>query len=338
MLKRKETSSTTGGGIKAVAKAAGVSPATVSRVLGHGAVSDELKARVEKAVKATGYRPNLSARRLRSQNTRTIGLIVADIRNPFFTAVSRVVEDMAYAQGMRVVLCNTDENPEREAFYLRSMQEERVTGLILTPTQATLQRLEKEPFLDVPLVMVDRYMPGGRYDAVVLDNHQAAAALVDHLIAKGCKRIAGLFGNSSRTGVERHAGYVAALEAHGLPVLGRFIRPYAADAEVAVTALLQDDKPDAVIASNSLLAVGMLWAVQGHGLSVPRDLALAAFDNEPWTSLIHPALTVIAQPVDQIGRDAMQLLHDRIRDPEAAPRTVLLPGQLLERGSTVPTQ
>lgn len=333
MKKNKENIATTTG-IKDVARAAGVSPATVSRVLGHGPVSLELKRRVEKAVKATGYRPNLSARRLRSQNTKTIGLIVADIRNPFFTAVSRVVEDMAYAQGMRVVLCNTDENPEREAFYLRSMQEERVTGLILAPTQTTLHKLEKEPLLDIPVVMVDRYVPGGRYDAVVLDNRRAIATLVEHLTGNGRRRIAGVFGNSSRTGVERHEAYTAALKTQDLPVISRLIRPYTADAETTVSALLEEDRPDAIIASNSLIAAGMLRAVQKRGWKVPHDISLASFDDEPWTSLVQPSLTVIAQPVNQIGHDAMQLLSDRIRVPDAAPRTVLLPGHLIERGST----
>lgn len=333
-MKQKKDISNTPAGIKDVARAAGVSPATVSRVLGAGPVSAELKKRVEKAVKQTGYRPNLSARRLRSQNTKTIGLVVADIRNPFFTAVSRVVEDMAYAQGMRVVLCNTDENPEREAFYLRSMQEERVTGLILAPTQTTLQKLEQAPLLDVPVVMVDRYLPGGRYDAVVLDNRRAASELVAHLIASGKRRIAGLFGNSSRTGLERHEGYTSALLEAGLPVLAQFIRPYTADAEAAAIRLLDEEKPDALIASNSLLAAGILRAAKSRALSVPEELALACFDDEPWTSLIQPSLTVIAQPVDQIGHDAMRLLSDRIREPSSHPRTILLPGRLIERGTT----
>ncbi|GAA0532814.1 substrate-binding domain-containing protein [Rhizomicrobium palustre] len=321
-------------GIKDVARAAGVSPATVSRALSGGPVSAELRKKVEKAVKAIGYRPNLSARRLRSQNTKTIGLVVADIRNPFFTAVSRVVEDMAYAQGMRVVLCNTDENPEREAFYLRSMQEERVTGLILAPTETTLHKLEKDPLLEVPVVMVDRYLASSRYDAVALDNVQAARVLVEHLIASGKKRIAGLFGNSSRTGQERYQGYAEAVTKAGLPVLGQFIRPYTSDAESALRQLWASEKPDAIIASNSLTAGGILRAVKALKLRIPEDLAVAAFDNEPWASLVEPGLTVIAQPVDDIGHAAMQLLSDRIQNPGLQPRTVMLGGELIVRGSS----
>ena len=168
---------------------AGVSPATVSRVLGNGPVSDDLRQKVEAAIKATQYRPNLAARRLRSQHSRTIGLIVSDIRNPFFTTLSRAVEDAAYGADMRVVLCNTDENPAREAMYLRMMQEERITGLIYAPTRTTAERLGRMEF-SFPVVLVDRTGPAGAHDAVTIDNASAAGLLVDHLVGQGHRRIA----------------------------------------------------------------------------------------------------------------------------------------------------
>ncbi len=321
-------------GIKDVARAAGVSPATVSRAFGRGPISPELRNRVEAAARAIGYRPNLSARRLRSQDTRTIGLMVADIRNPFFTAVSRAVEDIAYAQGMRVILCNTDENPDREAFYMQAMQEERVTGLIFAPTRITLEAMEQGFALDLPTVLVDRASPRCGHDAVMIDNRQAAALLVDHLADQGFKRIAGLFGAASTTGVERQAGYAAALKARGLPHLSRLVSPSAAAAEAALPELWREARPDAVITSNSLLASGLLKAARAKGLRIPNDIALATFDDEPWTSLVDPGLTALAQPVDQIGQEAMRLLADRIRNPGAETRTVLLPARLVERGSS----
>ncbi len=280
-------------GIKDVAREAGVSVATVSRVLSNGPVSDALRARVEDAVLATGYRPNLSARRLRSQHSQTIGLIVSDIRNPFFTAVSRAVEDAAFQAGMRVILCNTDENPEREAMYLRLMQEERVTGLIFAPTRATLAQLDRTD-LDFPVVLIDRSAPAGRFDSVVLDNPQAAALLVDHLHGQGYRRIAGLFGNTSTTAVERHAGYQAALAAHGLHAEARFVPPTAeaAEAEIArwlAAAQRSGAMPDAVMVSNSLLLMGVVKATRTLGLTIPGDLAVTGFDNEPWTSWSAPA-------------------------------------------------
>ena len=189
--------------VKDVARAAGVSPATVSRALGKGPISEALRAQVLEAVRTTGYRPNLAARRLRSQDSGTIGLIVADIGNPFFTGVAKAVEEAAYQAGLRVILCNTDEDPAREAIYLRLMQEERVTGLILAPTRTTADRLATQP-LEVPTVLIDRAGPPGRFDCVLLDNEAASAALVDHLVAQGHRRIAGLFGSFAPAATPLH--------------------------------------------------------------------------------------------------------------------------------------
>lgn len=323
-----------GVGIKDVARVAGVSPATVSRVLGNGPVSGDLRVRVEEALRSTGYRPNLSARRLRSRESRTIGLIVADIRNPFFTALSRAVEDAAYGAGMRVILCNTDENPEREAMYLRFMQEERITGVIYVPTRATAETLHRLRF-EFPVVLVDRSGPPDRYDAVVIDNRAAAAELVGHLAARGRRRIAGFFGNTSLTAVERREGYLAAIAAHGLTAEAHVIPPTAEAAATALAARLREDSPpDAWIASNSLILLGLLTALRDAGLRVPEDVAVAGFDNEAWTGLVGPGLTVIEQPVAEIGRTAMDLLFERLKRPEMPPRRVVLSGRMVMRGST----
>lgn len=321
-------------GIKDVAKAAGVSPATVSRVLGNGPVSADLKEKVEAAIRATGYRPNLSARRLRSQHSRTIGLIVSDIRNPFFTALSRAVEDAAYKAEMRVILCNTDENPAREAMYLRLMQEERITGLIYAPTRAGSDDLERLDF-DFPVVLVDRSGPPSLHDSVVIDNPEASRMLVEHLHATGRRRIGGLFGNTSSTAVERHRGYVQAMTALGLVPEARFVAPNAdAAAEEAARWFAGPDRPEALIASNGLILLGLYKTARALGLAVPGDLALAGFDAEIWTEIVGPGLTVIEQPVAEIGRTAMSLLFERLDHPDMAPRKVVLAGRLLVRGST----
>ena len=320
--------------VKDVARAAGVSPATVSRALGKGPISEALRAQVLEAVRTTGYRPNLAARRLRSQDSGTIGLIVADIGNPFFTGVAKAVEEAAYQAGLRVILCNTDEDPAREAIYLRLMQEERVTGLILAPTRTTADRLETQP-LEVPTVLIDRAGPPGRFDCVLLDNEAASAALVDHLVAQGHRRIAGLFGQTSFTGIERAAGYRAAMARHGLPARERFVLPQVEAAEAGFAALLAEGpRPEAVMVSNSLLLMGLLRAVRAAGLRIPADIALAGFDNEPWTSLVEPGLTVIEQPLAEIGRTAMALLFERLRAPTAPVRKVMLSGRCVLRGST----
>jgi LacI family fructose operon transcriptional repressor len=321
-------------GIKDVARAAGVSPATVSRVLGNGTVSAELRAQVEAAVRDTGYRPNLSARRLRSQHSQTIGLIVADISNPFFTAVSRAVEDAAYQAGLRVILCNTDENPGKEALYLKLMEEERVTGVIFAPTRASVDRLARQKSA-FPIVLIDRAGTGGYEDAVVLDNFAAGSMLVEHLHAQGYQRIAGLFGNASTTGIERHKGYADAMERFGLTPEAKFVAPSIAAAEAEIRQWLETGTtPQAVIASNGLLLMGVVRALRDAGKHTPEDLAIAGFDNESWTELVEPGITVIEQPISSIGSTAMSLLLDRIANPTAPVRKVVLGGQCIVRGST----
>lgn len=325
-------------GIRDVARAAGVSPATVSRALGNVPVSDELRARVEAAIRETGYRPNLSARRLRSRHSQTIGLIVADIRNPFFTAISRVVEDVAFQAGLRVILCNTDEDPDKEDIYLKLMEDERATGIILAPTRMTADR-KMVPVRNTPAVLIDRAGAYSREDAVVLDNYTAAAMLVEHLWSRGYRRICGLFGNASTTGIERHNGYQAAMSRFELAPEATFIPPTIAAAEAEVRrwgagGVAPEARPDAVIASNGLLLMGVMRAVRSASLDVPGDLAVVGFDNESWTEMVGPGITVIEQPVETIGQTAIAMLLERLAAPDAPTRKVVLGGRLIVRGSS----
>ncbi|MFT4247987.1 MAG: LacI family DNA-binding transcriptional regulator [Pseudomonas sp.] len=320
--------------INDVARVAGVSKSTVSRVIGGGPVSEDVRARVEAAIRQTGYRPNLQARRLRSRHTGIVGLIVADIRNPFFTALIRAVEEVAYREGLRVTLCNADEDPEREALYLQLMQEERISGLIFAPTRTTVGRLDRLP-LDYPTVLVDRAAPGGPYDSVVLDNPAAMAALVEHLAERGHRRIGGLFGSTSTTAAERRDGYLAAMRRHGLAPDYREVEP-TAEAAIAVAGqwLTTPARPEALVASNSLLLMGALKAARGAGLAIPGELALAGFDNERWTELVEPGISVIEQPVEEMGRAAMALLLERMRAPQLPVRRLVMSGRCVVRGST----
>lgn len=320
--------------INDVARVAGVSKSTVSRVLGGGPVSEGVRGRVEAAIRQTGYHPNLQARRLRARHTGIIGLIVADIRNPFFTALIRAVEEVAYREGLRVTLCNTDEDPEREALYLQLMHEERISGLIFAPTRTTVGRLERLA-LDYPTVLVDRAAPGGSIDSVVLDNPAAMAGLVEHLVERGYRRIGGLFGSTSTTAAERRDGYLAAMRVHGLEPDYREVEPTAEAAISTVGQWLADpSRPEALVASNSLLLMGALKAARSAGLAIPETLALAGFDNERWTELVEPGVTVIEQPVEEMGRAAMSLLLERLHTPELPVRRLVMTGRCVVRGST----
>src|SRR6266487_3322691 len=321
--------------IKDVAEAAGVSTATVSRALSNGLhVRSEVRERVMAAVRRLGYRPNLVARSLRSQQSNTIGLIVSDVRNSFFTSISRAVEDVAYEQGFSVFLCNTDEDPEKEAIYLNLQRDENVAGVIFSPTRQSIANL------NFPLVVIDRSIPNSDADVVVLDNIEAAYRLTTHLIENGYQRIAALCGEMSTTGLERRAGYEKALRAHGLALPAEQVKYIQPKLEAGYAATLKQlaaaEPPDAIFTTNNLLGAGALKAIRESNLTIPDDIALVTFDETTWTSLVQPSITLIAQPTYEIGKTATELLLQRIADPNRPTRQVILKGQLLIRGSSAP--
>ncbi len=326
--------------IKDVAEAAGVSTATVSRVLSNGLhVRPQVRERVMAEVERLGYRPNLVARSLRSQQSRTIGLFVSDIRSPFFTSISRAVEDTAYEQGFSVFLCNTDEDPKKEAIYLNLQRDEHVAGVIFSPTRQTLTGFNAAR-LPFPLVVIDRSMPDSDVDVVVLDNVDAGYRLTSHLIENGYRRIAALCGEMSTTGPERRAGYEKALRSHGLAPPADQVKylPPKIEASYAATLklLAAAEPPDALLTTNNVLGAGALQAIRERHLVIPDDIALVTFDETTWTSLVQPPITLIDQPTYEIGRTATELLLQRIADPDRPTRQVIMKGQLLVRGSSAP--
>lgn len=326
--------------IKDVAEAAGVSTATVSRVLSDRPyVRPEVRERVLAAVARLQYRPNLVARSLRSQQSNTIGLIVSDIRNPFFSSLCRAVEDAAYARGYRVIMCNTDENPEKEALYLGLMADEQVAGAIFSPAGHTLSNFS-DLQIDFPVVLVDRSLKNGEVDAVLLDNVTAGRELTQHLIERGYRRIGAVIGDAATTGHDRRQGYEAALRDHGLVPVPQYIKNVQPRIEAGYAAVLDllrlPQPPDAILTGNSLLTAGALQAIRQYKLRIPQDIALAGFDETTWASLMQPAITVLAQPVDEIGKTATELLLQRVADPARSTRKVILQGRVLERESSAP--
>lgn len=324
--------------IKDVAKAAGVSTATVSRVLsGKPYVRPEVQARVRAAATDLGYRQHLLDLEGRPMRSSTIGLIVSDIRNPFFTAVSRAVEDAAHENGYSIFLGNADENPQREAHYLNLLREQGAAGLIFAPTPATAVQLA-DVELPCPTVIVDQAVEASQVDVVLIDNVAAALRLTIHLLDNGYRRIGGLFGQASATGRLRQQGMAEALDAAGAPLddsLIRFVPPHIETGQEAARALLsQPERPDALLTSNNLLMAGALLAIRERRLSIPDDIALVGFDDTVWSRLVQPSITLIAQPTEDIGRTAVELLLQRIANPKRPSRQVMLQGQLLVRGSS----
>ncbi len=322
--------------VKKVAEKAGVSTATVSRVLSDKPhVRPEIRQRVLAAMEDLDYRPNLVARSLRVQKSNIIGLIVSDIRNPFFTYVSRAVEDTAQNQGFSIFLCNSDENPEKEMLYLQQMRGQKVSGIILSPTRQTADNFSELVTAELPMVVIDRRVRSA--DNVLIDNVESAYCLAEHLITHGYRRIAALFGIASTTGRERRKGFLEALQDHDItpdPELISYVNAREEDGYQATQNLLAlANRPEAILTSNGLLATGAFRALRESGLTIPDDIAFVTVDDTPWTTLVDPPVTVIQQPTYEIGKTATELLLERIQNPTRSIRQVVLQSNLVVRGS-----
>jgi LacI family transcriptional regulator len=329
--------------IKDVARSAGVSSATVSRVIGNKPyVSDEIRQRVLQIAAEMGYQPDHTARRLRHQSTsKVVGLVVTDITNPHHSALAGGVEDLAYAEDMSVLLCNTDYTPERHRFYLERMLSERAAGLILTPTFAPpdSRLLAALRAAGVAVVLIDAPVAGHSFDLITVDDRGGAFDAVSHLIARGYERIGIIAGRQTLpTGQNRLAGYFDALRAAGvapdeaLVQIGDFSR--ASGYRLAGDLLDLPQPPRALFVCNNDMTAGALHALNARGLAIPDEVALVGFDEPPWAEIVRPPLTVVAQPAYEIGREAMRLLLRRIQEPNAAQATLTLPARLIVRASS----
>jgi DNA-binding LacI/PurR family transcriptional regulator len=305
--------------IKDVALRAGVSSATVSRVLtGKTHVREAVRQRVLTAVQELGYKPSRVARSLRVRRSQIIGLIISDIQSQFFTALVRAVEDTAQQAGYAVILCNSDENITKEALYIDLMLEEQVSGVLITPTREYDNPSRRLVEAGIPVVAVDRYMLDIDVDTVVVDNIGSAFNLVNHMILAGHHRIGAILAESSiTTGRERLAGYRKALEAHHLPSDPALIKTGVPRRELGYLGALQllglDDPPTALFCGNNLLTIGAFEAINERHMKIPDDIAIASFDGLICNPLSEPALTIIEQPVYELGKVAAELLMQRIQ-------------------------
>jgi LacI family fructose operon transcriptional repressor len=326
--------------IKDVAERAGVSVATVSRVLSNKPhVRPEVRERVLRVVEELGYRPNRTASSLRKQTSQVIGLLVSDIRNPFFTAIARAIEDIAIARGMSVFYCNTDEDQEKEQLYLHNLLDENVAGIIFSPTVETTTSFEFVLETDIPVVTIDRRIDGANIDSVLSDNVQSSHMLTTHLLEIGFDRIGAAIGlQDSTTGRERMKGFELAHRDFNIdfdPHLVSYVRPHEFEGEELVSQWLNaKHRPNAILGGNGLITIGAVGAISKAGLRIPEDIAVAGFDDASWMPYVGPGLTVIGQPVYEMGRTAAELLFERMDDPSRPPREVVLKGRLITRGST----
>ena len=324
-----------------------MSPSTVSNVLNRRwrQTSKETRERILEVTRRLNYQPNAMAAALRRRSSRTIGVIVTTIMNPFYTAVVRGLQDEARQQGYTTILGNTDDDPEQEREMLNTLRAKQVDGILIVTTGGCHDTIQQVSDLGVPIVMVDRGDPGLNLDAVGVDNVQAAENAVAYLIGLGHRRVAIVGGliTGVPTRVHRLQGYLQALSAAGLPTPEAYQQILATSVEngSAAAGRLLDlpEAPTAIMATNTFMAIGVIREIQRRGLKMPDDVSFLMFDDPEWASLHTPGITTVGQPIQELGARAFQLLEARINKTKTGDREeVNLPTTLIVRGSCGPSR
>ncbi|MGA1835661.1 substrate-binding domain-containing protein [Herbiconiux sp. 11R-BC] len=330
--------------IRDVAATAGVSVSVVSRVLndGSGPVAVATREKVVAAIAELGFRPRAAARELNG-NALTIGLVLADLTNPFFARLADRIVWEARARGVPVVLMTTQEDSHVEAESLVTLLDRSVGGVIATPTGANIEQWVRLQELGVDLVFVDRSIAAlENTDVVSIQNDESAATATEHLLALGHTRIALISGPvTTSTGQARIAGYQAALAAAGVPSDPELIRgvPFRGDAGAdAVAALLAlPERPTALIVANTAQVQSSMRRLYQTGIDIPGELSVVVFDDNPWTELVTPPLSVVRQPIDMLARHSVDLVLGRMQGRmPVGPRTVAVQAEFVPRSSSAP--
>lgn len=325
--------------ISDVARTAGVSVPTVSRVLNDRSnVAPDLVAKVKAAIKALDYQPSRAARRLRSDNSPLIGVVFSDISNPFYINVLKGIEHVLSRAGISLLISNADADPKREAEMLRVMRAEDVAGIIIAPSREESRELAAAVANGLPVVVFDRRMTDCDVDTVVGDGFAGARRAVNHLIDLGHCRIAIVSGplrlSSAR---DRYNGYLEAMSSRGIvvdPALTRFGDYRLESGYDLASGLLSAPSPaTALFVANNQMTIGALNAIHDAGRRIPEDIAVVGFDDFDWAVSLNPPLTTVAQSTFDIGVNAATLLLARIADDGLPTRTVVLETTLRVRAS-----
>ena len=326
--------------LKDVAALAKVSRATAARALNsYGYVGDETALKVQAAAEKLGYRGNRLAQALRSGQLPIIGCVLGDIQNPFFAKIAHDVEVLAREEGHNLIIASSEEQLELEKSLLASLQSLSIRGFIVAPTSAEdnlhLQRLIDE---NVPVVLIDRAAQGIECDSVVVDNEGGARKAIEYLIGMGHQNIA-LLQDDARifTSRERFNGYKTALLAHGIEPNEKMISVSQSTVEHAIDATIRlfsrRNPPTALFTVDSLMTQGALLAFRSMGISIPHDVSLIGFDDFNLATFTDPQITVVAQPVSEIGRAAGRLLLEKIAGKKGPPQKISFETKLIVRGS-----
>ncbi|WP_268238598.1 LacI family DNA-binding transcriptional regulator [Microbacterium murale] len=323
-----------------VARISGVSTATVSHVInGTRHVSQATIEKVQRAIATTGYRPNPHARALRTATSESIGFVASDVSNPYSTSVMRGIAAELRQQRYTLLVANADEDPVLEHEAIGALVERKVDGLIIAPTTSADPGSFEQVQRIVPVVLVDRAVPGP-FDQVLVENVDSVAVVVGSMLDAGHRRIAIIGGRAGHsTALERVEGWRKAHADRGLACDERLIALGIATPGTArhatETLFSQDDRPTAVFSMSNVTSLEILRGLSDLGLTVPRDVSFAAFDDIEWVDLLDHPVTCLAQPTDQIGRTAVELLMARIADSDIQQRVVRLAPDLRDRHSIV---
>jgi DNA-binding LacI/PurR family transcriptional regulator len=329
--------------IKEIAKMARVSIGTVSHVLNSSAgVREPVRKRVMEAIQRARYRPNQLARGLRRDKTNMIGMIIPDVTNPFFPAVIRGAEDMAFSNGYRLILCNTDNDHSKELVHLNELGSYLPAGLIVIPSNfSDLTALaERYQEAGTGVVCVDRLPTNWNGDSVTADNKQGAYAATRHLLQLGHKKLATITGPLHLTNAkERLDGFKRAVREAKLPLLPEYVQETTFDKRggysKTLVLLRLIPRPTAIFAGNDMIALGSLLAIREAGLSCPKDISLIGFDDLDLGEMTDPALSSVSQSGYQLGTTAARILLDRIAGDIGPARHIVLETSLHLRNSVL---
>jgi DNA-binding LacI/PurR family transcriptional regulator len=318
-----------------------LSIATISRALNRPTdVAAQTRQRVLAAVHRYGSVPNGSRRALRTQQTRTIGVVVSDIRNTFFASIVKAVDDVARANGYTVLICNADEDSAKEEAALQLLLDRKVSGVINCSTGANLQLLRAFQQSGAILVDLDRESGLEHVDTVIVDNERGAALAVEHLVGLKHREIATIAGPQHLSNARgRLAGFRYTLDKFSIPLRRRNIQlgdfKQESGYHAAKKLLSRKNRPTAIFSANIEMTAGLVAYVRRAGIAIPKELSIVSFDDAFWTRYIDPPLTVITQPMDVMGKCAMELLLARLRGGKPRQSQIFAP-ELIVRGSTAP--
>ncbi|MBM7552017.1 LacI family DNA-binding transcriptional regulator [Thalassobacillus pellis] len=302
-----------------VALHAKVSKSTVSQFLNkrYDYMGEKTKQRIEQAIKDLGYQPNYVARSLKQKSTKTIGVIVANILHNFSTEVSRAIEDACNEHGFHLIVCNADDNPEKEKKYMEMLRAKQVDGIIIFPTGGNKELYQKMLDEKYPVVFVDREVQGIPVSSIMLENKKAARLAVEHFIERGYKRIGIMTTSIIRNlspRVERIEGYKEAMNDNGLPVQKEYMKSLDLEQiqDGMKSMLSLKEPPEAVVAGNDLALIEILKYVKQNRLKIPEDLAVIGIDDVSFASFYTPSITTVAQPTFEMGKKAADVLLTKI--------------------------